>query len=236
MAEPNAQPATKRAKSATTKAPKKEKPAAAKRRTPDSENTPGTQPQKKVRKPPSTTTPRKAAPRRKKPPTAADTTGAEAPKAGSDSEEDSNALFEDDGYGGEEEEEVDKVKELLAHFTAQQNERYEYFRRSGFPRKQIKSVCTNIMYIYYVWMRMKQSLQIMVGICGTPKSVNQRTSIVMAGVHHILQVVIVILIRFRVGISKVFVGEIIETGMLCIVNVLCGFFKWWEFVLCGICG
>jgi hypothetical protein len=150
MEDSNLQPATKRTKS-TPKGPKKDKPAATKRQKPDSENA-ATQPQKKVRKPPGTTTPRKAAPRRKKPSATANSDaarGAESAgaKVNSDSEEeDSNAMFEDDGYGEEEEE--DKIKELVAHFTAQQNDRYTFYRRSFFPKKVIKKVCSNCMLIH----------------------------------------------------------------------------------------
>jgi transcription initiation factor TFIID subunit 11 len=62
----------------------------------------------------------------------------------------------------------------LHEFTTEQQSRYEYYRRSSFPRSHIKKIMHNV----------------------SQQNINQKMAIVMA------------------GISKIFAGEIIETGLL----------------------
>jgi len=84
-------------------------------------------------------------------------------------EEDTQHLFDDEDIPMIE---PSKVQLLLSQFTPEQNHRYEYYRRSNFPKANVKNI--------------------MQSVSGT--TINQKMAIVMS------------------GITKLFVGEIIETA------------------------
>jgi transcription initiation factor TFIID subunit 11 len=81
---------------------------------------------------------------------------------------------------------------LLSQFTPEQSNRFEYYRRSSFQRGNIKKVKQSILRIFRTQCI---PLQLMQNVAGVPP-INQKMAIVMS------------------GITKVFVGELVETGLV----------------------
>ena len=103
----------------------------------------------------------------------------------SDSEgEISSFLLEDDDLSNAVPESV-KTKTLFYQFTPDQSSRYEYFRRSSFQKSNIKKVALLLLY-YSPKVKIMQTV--------SEQTINQKMTIVMS------------------GISKVFVGEVVEVG------------------------